>query len=238
MLPMFPLGIKKDETRDPWWERPAPTFEAKRVLSEIGAGEEKAPRFCASFPSHVAAHDISLKLAGSGGDGAQTAAMLIVHAGINEGFDATHIPAYGPESRGGTSYADVHVAADEVLSPASPKPDVLIAFNMPSLVKFGPDVPKGGTIIYDSSIIHEYTPVKPGVKIVGVPMSEIAQDLGKLMVKNIVALGALQAATNIFPKETFLTSIRRALKDKAAMIPLNEKAFDRGVAAASEVAVP
>ncbi len=155
MLPVFPLGVKKDETREPWWNVAKPTFETARVLKEIGAGEEKAPRFCTSFPSHVAPHDISLKLAGSGGDGAQTAAMLIVHAGINEGFDATHIPAYGPESRGGTSYADVHVADGEVLSPASPKPNVLIAFNMPSLVKFGPDVPPGGTIIYDSSVIHE-----------------------------------------------------------------------------------
>ena len=139
MLPVFPLGVKKDETREPWWDITKPTFEVPRVLREIGAGEEKAPRFCTAFPSHVAPHDISLKLAGSGGDGAQTAAMLIVHAGINEGFDATHIPAYGPESRGGTSYADVHVADGEVLSPASPRPHVLIAFNMPSLVKFAAD---------------------------------------------------------------------------------------------------
>ncbi len=238
MLPVFPLGIKKDEVREPWWQVTRPTFEKERVLKEIGAGEEKAPRYCKAFPSHVAPHDISLKLAGSGGDGAQTAAMLIVHAGINEGFDATHIPAYGPESRGGTSYADVHVADGEVLSPASPKPNVLIAFNMPSLVKFGPDVLPGGTILYDSSVIHDYTPVKAGVKVVGVPMSEIAKDLGKLMVKNIVALGALHAATGIFPKETFLTAVRRALKDKCAMIPLNEKAFEWGVKAASEVLVP
>ena len=238
MLPVFPLGIKKDETREPWWNVTRPTFEKDRVLSEVGAGEEKAPRYCASFPSHVAPHDVSLKLAGSGGDGAQTAAMLIVHAGINEGFDATHIPAYGPESRGGTSYADVHVADGEVLSPASPKPNVLIAFNMPSLVKFGPDVLPGGTILYDSSVIHDYTPVLPGVKVVGVPMSEIAKDLGKPVVKNIVALGALQAATGIFPKETFLTAVRRALKDKCAMIPLNEQAFEWGVKAASEVLVP
>jgi 2-oxoisovalerate ferredoxin oxidoreductase beta subunit len=238
MLPVFPLGVKKDETREPWWNVPKPTFEQARVLKEIGAGEEKAPRFCTSFPSHVAPHDISLKLAGSGGDGAQTAAMLIVHAGINEGFDATHIPAYGPESRGGTSYADVHVADGEVLSPASPKPNVLIAFNMPSLVKFGPDVLPGGTIIYDSSVIHDYTPVRAGVNVVGVPMSEIAKDLGKVMVKNIVALGALQAATGIFPKETFLTAVRRALKDKCAMIPMNEQAFEWGVKAASEVTVP
>ena len=46
----------------------------------------------------------------SGGDGAQTVALLVARAAINEGFDATHIPSYGPESRGGTSYADVRIA--------------------------------------------------------------------------------------------------------------------------------
>src|SRR6185369_3567583 len=100
-------------------------------------------------------HDISLKLAGAGGDGAQTAAMLIAKAAINEGFDATHIPSYGPESRGGTSYADVHVADGEVLSPASPHPHVLIAFNAPSLAKFGPEVAPGGVVLYDSSVVPQ-----------------------------------------------------------------------------------
>ena len=96
-------------------------------------------RFSTAFPEHIAKDDISLKLAGAGGDGAQTAALLLTRMAINEGLDSTHIPSYGPESRGGTSYADVHIAREEVLSPASPKPHILIAFNAPSLTKFAPD---------------------------------------------------------------------------------------------------
>ncbi|HZF13277.1 MAG TPA: 2-oxoacid:acceptor oxidoreductase family protein [Thermoanaerobaculia bacterium] len=46
--------------------------------------------------------------------------------------------------------------------------------------------------------------------------------------RNVVALGALQAATELFPAETFLTAIRLALKEKCAMIPLNEEAFEWG----------
>ncbi len=81
--------------------------------------------------------------------------MLLARAAINEGFDATHIPSYGPESRGGTSYADVRIAEREVLSPAAPgRPHVLVAFNAPSLAKFGPAVVPGGTIVYDSSVVE------------------------------------------------------------------------------------
>ena len=154
--------------------------------------------------------------------------MLIVRAAINEGFDATHIPSYGPESRGGTSYADVQVGSTEVLSPASPNPHVLIAFNAPSLDRFAPAVRAGGTIIYDSSVIDDPPVLPAGVTAHGVPLARIATGLGKVLVKNIVALGALQRATHLFPADTFLAAIRQALKGKAAMIALNEDAFEQG----------
>jgi 2-oxoisovalerate ferredoxin oxidoreductase beta subunit len=232
MTPIFPLGVKKDLVdQESWFHPPAPIFEPQLVVDVIGGTSEVAERHCQSFPSHIAQSDISLKLAGAGGDGAQTAAMLIAQAGINEGFDATHIPSYGPESRGGTSYADVHIAADEVLSPSSPNPDILLAFNAPSLTKFGPTVRQGGTIIYDSSVISDPPAPPAGVNQFGAPFTGIAMELGKPVVKNVVALGALQAATNLFPAESILGSIRMALKEKAKLIPLNEEAFARGMAA-------
>jgi len=232
MVPVFPLGVKKDVTAEPWFKPDAPNFVPETFLEAVEAGTEAPKRFCKGFPAHLDPHDISMKLAGAGGDGAQTAAMLVAIAGINEGFDGTHIPSYGPESRGGTSYADVHVARDEVLNPASPTPDVLIAFNAPSLAKFGLTVKRNGFIIYDSSVAKDVKPGDPSITVVGVPFTEIAKGLGKLVVKNIVALGALQATTRIFPKETFLAAIQEALKDKAKLIPLNEKAFQAGVEAA------
>src|SRR6185503_5267566 len=125
MLPVFPLGVKKDATtRDAWPASNAPTFEPARVAEIVGATTDAAPRFCNGFPRTAWGTDIALKLAGAGGDGAQTAAMIVARAAINEGFDATHIPSYGPESRGGTSYADVRLAETEVLTPAAPRPHV------------------------------------------------------------------------------------------------------------------
>lgn len=235
MVPIFPLGVKKDVTVEPWFKMPEPLFEAAPLIKAVGARTEAQGRFCKAFPTHLNPEDVSLKLAGSGGDGAQTAAMLVATAAINEGFDGTHIPSYGPESRGGTSYADVHVAKEEVLNPASPTPDVLIAFNAPSLAKFGLTVKKGGFIIYDSSVAKDVKPADPSVTVVGVPFTEIAVGLGKVVVKNIVALGALQAATNLFPHETFITAVKEALKEKAGLIPLNEKAFQAGMDAAKAV---
>ncbi len=229
MTAVFPLGVKKDEVREPWFKLDKPIFDPQVLEQLIGGTTEQVTKCSTGFPHHIAESDIALKLAGAGGDGAQTAAMLITRAGINEGFDATHIPSYGPESRGGTSYADVHIAETEVLSPASPHPNILIAFNAPSLAKFGPLVAPNGVILYDNSVIRDMQSFNHGVKIYGVPFTQIARDLGKVMVKNIVALGALNEATNLFPEKTFLTAIRQALKDKCALIPLNEEAFEWGI---------
>jgi 2-oxoisovalerate ferredoxin oxidoreductase beta subunit len=228
MLPIFPLGVKKDDKVEPWFTPAKPNFEPEKLLAEVGGITDEVAKFSKSFPEHIAPTDISLKLAGAGGDGAQTAAMLITLSGINEGFDATNIPSYGPESRGGTSYADVHVAKDEVLDPSCGTPDILLAFNQPSLMKFSSTVKKGGIILYDSSVVSGDPKIPEGVKAYGVPFSEIAQECGKVVVKNIVALGALQAASELFPSETFLTAVRGALKSKAKLIPMNEEAFARG----------
>jgi len=234
MVPVFPLGAKKDSAPDTWWKIEQPVFDGNKFVEIVGGTTDKTERHCKGFPGHLHPSDVALKLAGSGGDGAQTAAILIATAGINEGFDGTHIPAYGPESRGGTSYADVHIAKDEVLNPASPTPHILIAYNAPSLTKFGPTVAKGGFVIFDSSVAGEIAPPAEGVRVIGVPFAEIAADLGKMVVKNIVSLGALAAATDIFPRETFLAAVKQALKDKSKLIPLNEQAFDRGFKAAKE----
>jgi 2-oxoisovalerate ferredoxin oxidoreductase beta subunit len=235
MVPMYPLGVKKDLEVEPWFDLGEKSFEPEEVAQVIGGSKDAPPRFGTGFPSHIDQEDIGIKFAGSGGDGAQTIANLTTRTAINEGFDSTYIPCYGPESRGGTSYADVRVATTEVLSPAASDPHVLVVFNGASLEKFGPRVQPGGTVVYDSTVISEPPALGRGIKLVGVPFTQIAMDLGKVMVKNVVALGAFQAATNLFPEDSFLSTMREALKRDCALLALNEEAFAWGVRAFNEV---
>ena len=232
MVPVFPLGVKKDAPPVDWNAiLRRPTFDPAAILASIGADAEPAPRHAEAFPRAAFGDDVGIKVAGAGGDGAQTAAMLLARAAIAEGFDATHIPSYGPESRGGTSYADVRIAEKEVLSPDVPHPHVLVAFNAPSLAKFGPLVAKGAVALYDASVIREPPALDPSVRVLAVPCTEIARDLGQPLVKNIVALGALAAATRLLPEPSLLDAMQRALGGKRAAVGVNEEAFRRGTAA-------
>jgi 2-oxoisovalerate ferredoxin oxidoreductase beta subunit len=234
MVPVFPLGVKKDLTVEAWFDPGVPVFDAERIVDAVGATTEAVERFATQFPKHLDPADVALKFAGAGGDGAQTIAKLTCQTAINEGFDSTYIPSYGPESRGGTSYADVHVAAEEVLSPAVAEPHALIAFNAPSLDKFGPTVRRGGTVVYDETVVSNPPDVDQSINMIGVPMTKIAHDLGKLKVKNVVALGALQAATDFMPAESLMTAMRNMLHADCALIELNEAAFQAGCEAVME----
>jgi len=231
MEPVFPLGVKKDITVETRFHREEVSFKPEEVLGLSGAelvgdGDIPMERMDSStLPG------ISLKFAGAGGDGAQTAALLVARAAIAGGLDATHIPSYGPESRGGTSYADVQIAFGEVLNPAAAEPDILIAFNAPSLAKFADSVPKGGTILYDSTVIKKPHGLPAGRRIIPVPFTAIATSLKKTLVKNVVAIGALEAATDILPADLILATMRHLLKAKPAVIPVNEAAFAAGQAA-------
>lgn len=236
MEPVFPLGVLKDQISEPWPAWSVPNFDPAALCQVLGATEEAAPRFGATFPTHLDPDDVALKFAGAGGDGAQTAARLTALGAIQEAFDATTIPSYGPESRGGTSYADVHVARQEVLSPAAPEPHVLVAFNAPSLEKFAPRVREGGMVIYDATVIEDSMlddlEIASGVEALGIPFTRIATELGRPLVKNVVALGALAAATRLLPPETFLQAMRQKV-DGCALQALNEEAFRQGMAAAN-----
>jgi 2-oxoisovalerate ferredoxin oxidoreductase beta subunit len=236
MVPVFPLGVKKDLTPEPGAAPPELNYEPELLLRlngvEAAADHVAAPPMGAH---NLGAKDLSLKFAGAGGDGAQVAALLLTRAAIAEGFDSTHIPSYGPESRGGTSYADVHIAQGEVLNPAAPEPQILVAFNAPSLAKFASTVPPGGLILYDQTVIAEPPGPLPDRRVLAVPFTQLATNLGRSMVKNVVALGALQAATDLLPSERLLETMRRLFKDKPELVALNEAAFAAGQEAAKPV---
>ena len=228
MVPIFPLGVKKDLDSGPRFALDRPHFDPETVVRALGGSKQAPPRFAEGFPAHIDEHDVAIKFAGAGGDGAQTIARLTALAGINEGFDSTYIPSYGPESRGGTSYADVHISRQEVLSPAAPRPHALVVFNPHSLKKFGPCVAPAGVVLYDATVISDPPPLVSSVLQIGIPFARIAADLGNVKVKNAVALGAFQAATRLFPAETFLNALRQSMNDDRELAALNEEAFVRG----------
>lgn len=172
---------------------------------------------------------INIRVAGFGGQGVMLFGQLLSYSATDAQLNTIWYPSYGPETRGGTANCSVVVSASAINSPVFKNADHLVVFNAPSLEKFVHDVQPGGLILYNSSII-ESLPEIPQVTTIGIPINEIAAELGNSRVINIVLLGAYIELTHLFTKDQVMDSIKHLFgATKAALIPINEAALQRGI---------
>jgi 2-oxoglutarate ferredoxin oxidoreductase subunit gamma len=94
---------------------------------------------------------LSFVLAGFGGQGVMLMGQILAQAGMQEGKNVTWFPSYGPEMRGGTANCTVIISDEPVASPIVDTPDVVVAMNIPSLLKFEPKLKKDGFLFCDRS---------------------------------------------------------------------------------------
>ncbi len=130
--------------------------------------------------------------AGFGGQGVLLAGKILCIAAMNEGKYVSHIPSYGAEMRGGTANCSVVVSDEDIASPVVESPDICVVLNTPSLTKFEPRIRKGGTLIYNTSLIN-IKPQRDDIKIIGIDANDISEKNGSSRAANMAALGCLVA---------------------------------------------
>lgn len=170
-------------------------------------------------------------IAGFGGQGIQSAGMLIAYAGMLENKNVSWLPSYGPEMRGGTSNCHVILSDEPVGSPILNSATALLVMNGPSLDKFEGVVVPGGLIITDSSLVTK-NPARTDVEAIGIPATKMASDMGNLTYANIIILGKLLAKTGVVSRESFEKALKKVLPEKKHyMIPEEMKALEMGMEA-------
>ena len=168
-----------------------------------------------------------LVLAGFGGQGVLSLGQFLVSSGLNEGKEVSYLPAYGPEMRGGTANCSVIISEKVIASPLCTIPDILVAMNTPSLIKFAKNVKSGGIIIVNSSLIE--TPVeRDDVTVYLIPANDLAQLAGTPKAANMVMAGAVVAASDVVSEKSIFDCIQDKFGHKASLVEINEKAYKAG----------
>ncbi len=172
--------------------------------------------------------DEDIIIAGFGGQGIMMLGKIMAQAGMIAGLNVTWIPKYGAEVRGGTAHCMVRVGSDEIASPLVTVPSLLVVMNKPSLLKFEDVVTPGGSIVVNSSLCDQ--PIKrDDLAVLGVPATEIANDIGDVKGANMVALGALMKLCPFIELKNVVASLKAILPaHRHKYIPLNEKALYAG----------
>ena len=169
-----------------------------------------------------------IMIAGFGGQGVLLMGQLIAQGAMDEGKFVSWLPSYGPEMRGGTANCSVTLSDEPIGSPLVSEPPVLVAMNKPSLMKFMPMMPAGGTLLYNASLI-EGVELRTDVTVIPVACNEVAEQLGNSRVSNMVMLGAIQAATEVVTDDNLVQTLRDWLGEKKAhLLDINLKAIEAG----------
>ncbi|HAM15046.1 MAG TPA: 2-oxoacid:ferredoxin oxidoreductase subunit gamma [Eggerthellaceae bacterium] len=175
--------------------------------------------------------EMRIVLAGFGGQGLLFAGKVIAYAGLLEGRELSWLPSYGPEMRGGTANCSVTLSDDPIGSPLVLDPNVLIAMNQPSLLKFEDTVTPDGIMLVDTSLVTRL-PERSDVRVCALEATNMAEEAGLKGLANIVLVGKLLSERPFCSEQTIEAAIRKSVPPrKAALIDKNLQALKLGMQA-------
>jgi 2-oxoglutarate ferredoxin oxidoreductase subunit gamma len=166
-------------------------------------------------------------MAGFGGQGVMLLGKILAYAAMMDGKETTWLSSYGPEMRGGTANCSVVISDKAIGSPYVAESTVAVVLNSPSFEKFEPLVKSGGILVVNSSLI-ELRSTRTDIKSFLIPCTDISVELGNSRGTNLVALGALLAATSAVSRAAVTKAITKNFAGKSVSISNLEQLVERG----------
>lgn len=167
-----------------------------------------------------------IRFSGSGGQGLITAGIILAEAAsIIEGKHAVQSQSYGPEARGGASKSEVIISDAPIDYPKATIVDACLAMTQESADKYANGIKPGGLLLLDSDFVKREP--QGDFKIIKMPIVRTAkEELGREIVANVVALGAMVALTGVVDRAAGLKAVLSRVPE--AFLELNEKAYNLG----------
>ena len=170
-----------------------------------------------------------IRLQGLGGQGIISAGYLIGSAvSLQEHREAVMTEDYSPYITGGWSRADLVISDETIDYPLVTQPNILVALSQDGFDANWNITAPDATIITEASMVKATVP--DGRKLYSVPALNVAEELGRRVVANIVTLGFFAAKTKAVNRDALLNAI---LQRYPKATDLNRKAFLRGIELAS-----
>jgi len=173
-----------------------------------------------------------LILAGSGGQGVITAAIILAEAAVlHENLEATQTQTYGPEARGGATRADVIISDSPIRFPKVTRANVLVCLTQQAYAKFCTIVRPGGLLLTDSRYVKAENTVD--ARQVQLPLYRaVVEKTGGSIALNICMLGAVLGLTDLIKPD----SVKKVLETRvpANFLEANLQALELGLRLGNE----
>ena len=167
-----------------------------------------------------------IRFSGAGGQGLILAGVIMAEAAsIYDEIQAVQSQSYGPEARGGASKSEVIISDSAIDYPKVTKCDALLALTQEACDKYSHDLKEGGVLLIDSDLVLRQP--EGNFKVTKFNITNTAKnEIGREIVTNIVALGAMVALTGVVSKESAEKAVLARVPE--AFLELNKKAFQIG----------
>lgn len=167
-----------------------------------------------------------IRFSGAGGQGLITAGIILAEAAsIVEGKSAVQSQSYGPEARGGASKSEVIISDGPIDYPKATVVDACLAMTQEAADKYANGIKEGGLLLLDSDFVKNEP--QGNFRIFKLPIMRTAkEDIGREIVANVVALGAMIALTDVVSREAGEKAVLAKVPE--AFIELNKKAYNLG----------
>jgi len=147
-----------------------------------------------------------IRIAGFGGQGIVLSGSIVGKAAsIYDKRFASLTQSYGPESRGGSCRAEVVIDDVPIEYPYVVNPQAQIILSQEAYNEYGKNAAPDTLVIVDSDLVKVDPDQNP--KPLSIPASRMAQELGRMVVANIIVLGFLAAISDIVSYEALKDSI-------------------------------
>jgi 2-oxoglutarate ferredoxin oxidoreductase subunit gamma len=178
--------------------------------------------------------ETSIIISGFGGQGTLFAGQVLAYAAMDNGFEVTWIPSYGPEMRGGTAHCTVIISEEAIGSPLVRRPDVVLALNLPSLDKYEPLILPDGVLIGNASLTNREVE-RDDIASLLIPANEIAEEIGMARLANMVMVGAMIPLKPILTLEMVKNSLDEHIPERHRQtLKMNFEAIKRGYSFAQQ----
>ncbi|TYB31099.1 MAG: hypothetical protein FXF47_05960 [Candidatus Mcinerneyibacterium aminivorans] len=166
-----------------------------------------------------------IMFSGIGGQGVILAANILANSAVHNGNYAAQSQAYGSESRGTTTRAEVIIADQFVDFPHVEKADYFLVMAEGGMKKFKDKTDENTVVIYDGSVFEPEENI--GSKMINIEATKLSlNNFDRPLFANIIMLGALVEKSKLFDSKILKDIIKEKFQNKA--LDKNLKAIEIG----------
>lgn len=167
-----------------------------------------------------------LIVGGTGGQGVITIGYALAGAAANVYKYVTRFPIYMATQRGGPAFATVIFSDQEIAAPMLSSAENCVAMETGSYGRLKKEVKQGGRLFINSSIVKKIDQAGD-YRLLQIPVTDLAQEMGRPQMANIVMLGAYREITGVLGEDAVHKALEKDMGEDR--IETLRQAFKVGV---------